>query len=137
MDTLKFTDYRSLDIILQEFDRDGEYAADGDWSIAKGGYDLDFEICHNGIPVIGAIKNELHNYTDKDIYQEVIKLVQDYYPDYKSDEVIEATISFKIKINKDDADEIARIVDHHLDYLVSFDEWPEILEYYDATINVN
>lgn len=134
---LDFADVSSLDKILIDFDENGMSSKDGNWSIVRGGYDLDFEICHNNVPVITACDKKLENIPRVSLYDEVIELVRAYYPEYKDDEEVEATISFKIKVKKSGVGELSRIVDHHLDYLLSFDEYPEITSYYDARLELD
>ena len=45
-----------------------------------------------------------------------------------------AKISFNIEINEEDYDELERIIDHHLDYLVNTEDFPEIQDYWGATL---
>ena len=46
----------------------------------------------------------------------------------------EITISFKATVDKKSIEELKRIIDHHLDWLVNLDEFAEIKTVYDATI---
>ena len=46
----------------------------------------------------------------------------------------EITISFKATVDEKSVEELKRIVDHHLNWLINLDEFPEIKTVYDATI---
>ena len=51
-------------------------------------------------------------------------------------ETMTVKISFNAEINSDDFYEISRIIRNHLDYLVAFDDFPEIKTYYDANVEI-
>lgn len=41
-------------------------------------------------------------------------------------------ITFTAEVEDDKVDELKKNVDHHLDYLIDFDSWPEIKNVHDA-----
>lgn len=53
--------FAGLKTALLKFEEDGKYAECGSWSIAKGGYDLWWEIYYNGYTVLQCIDGELHS----------------------------------------------------------------------------
>lgn len=57
---------------MERYDRNGKYAKQGKWSIAHGGYDLSFEVCFEGVPVIDGVKNAWEGKTH-------IELCNDHY----------------------------------------------------------
>ena len=51
-------------------------------------------------------------------------------------ETMTVQISFTADIDKDFYEELQRIVDHHMEYLIDFDSVPEIESIYDAKVEV-
>lgn len=82
--TIRFT---GLKTVLTKFDKNGKYASCGDWSIAKGGYDLWWEIYYKGYTVLQCINGELSGgfrpvseFTDA-TEQRLISVVKSIYTD--------------------------------------------------------
>ena len=72
---------------LRCFEADGRNVSDKEWSIARGGYDLNWQLYHNAVPVIdcvaeigcgGKIQN---NCLDEKDFQKVAKIIKEEYPD--------------------------------------------------------
>lgn len=74
----------NLKKILDRFNSNGKSAKQGSWSIAKGGYDLDFQVSYKGEPIIDCVDGELH--INKKEYEggstkEVAKIISSTYKD--------------------------------------------------------
>ena len=52
------------------------------------------------------------------------------------DEYVNATLTINLQIKKDAVEEFDKIVDHHLEELIDFDEFPEIKTYFGASLTV-
>lgn len=76
------SDLGNLRKALITFDSNGRYSSRGSWSVARGGYDLWFEICHKDIPVVHCVDGELENCClSTDDYLKVCNLIHKVYPD--------------------------------------------------------
>jgi hypothetical protein len=76
-----------LQVALRRFEQDGKYAKCGHWSIAKGGYDLWWELYWDGYAVLQCVSGKLiggfrpiPEFTE-DVEQKVINRVKEVYPD--------------------------------------------------------
>lgn len=49
-------------------------------------------------------------------------------------ETMTIKISFNAEIDPKSFDEISRIVSNHLDYMIAFDDYPEIKAYFNAKV---
>lgn len=70
-----------LRVALERFDRNYHYAKQGPWAIAKGGYDLEFEVYYEGLPIIQAIRSTWDDKTRLEIG------VEEYGNDYQTIDV--------------------------------------------------
>ena len=82
----------NLKKILDRFNSNGKSAKQGSWSIAKGGYDLDFQVSYKGEPIIDCVDGELH--INKKEYEggstkEVAKIISSAYKDTSLKEAID------------------------------------------------
>jgi hypothetical protein len=76
------SDLGNLRKALITFDYNGRYSSRGSWSIARGGYDLWFEICYKNTPVIHCVDGELENCClSNDAYIKVCALIHSVYQD--------------------------------------------------------
>lgn len=78
-----------LQVVLKRFEKTGNYEKCGHWSIAKGGYDLWWELYWNNYTVLQCIAGELvggfrpiPEFTEE-IELKIIKRVQEFYPELK------------------------------------------------------
>ena len=78
--------------MLDRFNENGKSAKSGDWSIAKGGYDLDFEVYHKGTPVIDCVNGELEILTNKEKYLPIAKTITNIYKDTHLAENLQETL---------------------------------------------
>jgi hypothetical protein len=51
-------------------------------------------------------------------------------------ETMTIKISFNAEIDPKSFDEISRIVSNHLDYMIAFDDYPEIKAYFNAKVEI-
>ena len=69
---------------LSRFNLNGDYAKSGHWIIAKGGYDLDWQLYYDEKPVIDCVSGTLENdnlpSTD---FENIAKVIVSVYPDVK------------------------------------------------------
>lgn len=54
--------FNGLQYCAKQFEEDGMTATGGKWKIARGGYDLDFEVYFNNTPVAGYYEDGFENY---------------------------------------------------------------------------
>lgn len=79
-----FSDLRKA---LKRFDENGRISKQGDWKIAKGGYDLAFEIEYKGLPILGVSRpmfaddTEINLYNDEEVTKKAAEVVCQVYPD--------------------------------------------------------
>lgn len=79
--------FSGLQVALKRFEKDGEYAKCGHWSIASGGYDLWWEIYYKGYTVLQCISGELKGgfrpfiEFDENKERRLIEKVKEIYPD--------------------------------------------------------
>lgn len=83
----------NLTEILNEFDENGKYAEKGSWKIARGGYDLAFQLYYDGVAVVDGISsygiNNLEidrlTYGDDDEYdvKTLAQFIATIYKNYK------------------------------------------------------
>ena len=65
---------------LRNFEEDGMYVAGVNWSVARGGYDLDWELCYKGEPVLNCICNELINIgMEQSVFKKICQIIIDEY----------------------------------------------------------
>lgn len=85
---------KGLRDVLRRYEDNGRYARHGNWEIGTGGYDLNWQISYERIPVIDCIANDifrsggtLHNncMEEKD-FQKVVRVIKDIYPDVLTEE---------------------------------------------------
>lgn len=50
------------DMATRYFEGKAQYNKGGSWEIGRGGYDLQYEVSHNGTPVFGCVDNEIEVY---------------------------------------------------------------------------
>ena len=81
--------FAGLKSVLRKFETSGEYVCEGNWSIAKGGYDLYWEIYYQGVTVLQCVCNELEGgfrsipeFDDK-AEEKLINIVKDIYKEVK------------------------------------------------------
>lgn len=75
---------RGLKELLIKFDEDGKYVSGTHWSIARGGYDLYWQLYYDGIPVIDCVCNELeNNCLDEHDYKRCCKVIKSIYKQIK------------------------------------------------------
>lgn len=83
----KFQKYHLGDLknALEVFDGNGKHAKCGDWSVAAGGYDLQFVIYYKNYEVLRCIGNELESVPysgfTEDFAKQLKKYVRKIYPD--------------------------------------------------------
>lgn len=83
----KFQKYHLNDLknALEVFDENGKHAKCGDWSVAAGGYDLQFVIYYKKYEVLRCIGNELESVPysgfTEDFAKQLKKYVRKIYPD--------------------------------------------------------
>jgi len=66
--------------LLRSFEEDGYCVSGKHWKIAKGGYDLYFEIYYDEIPVVDCISNELENLClDDSVFKKIAKIIIQEY----------------------------------------------------------
>ena len=53
---------------------------------------------------------------------------------YNSDNIQTVEVKLTMDINKDFVDEFKSIVDHHIEYLIDINNFPEILSIYDCKV---
>ena len=71
---------RGLREQLRNFDEDGHYVSGTNWSVSRGGYDLNWELSYNNIPVIDCVANTLINIgMDKKIFEKVCEIIIEEY----------------------------------------------------------
>ena len=85
---------------LEKFEDNGEYAKCGKWSIAKGGYDLWWEIYYEGYTVLQCIAGKLEggfrpmDFTEE-TEKELIKRVKSIYTDLSDNDVSDEKLEMK------------------------------------------
>lgn len=75
--------------MLSDFKENGRHASYGRWSIARGGYDLWFEVYHNDKPLMGCVDGTLEVYVRHDEYEgldRAVKIILDVYKDIRMEE---------------------------------------------------
>lgn len=81
--------FNGLNTALKKHDTSGDYEKSLDWSIAKGGYDLWWEIYYQGYTVLQCVDGELHGgfrpirEFNSEAEQELIERVKKVYTDLK------------------------------------------------------
>ena len=95
---ISFSGLRSA---LEKFEDNGDYAKCGKWSIAKGGYDLWWEISYEGQTVLQCIAGKLEggfrpipDFTEE-AEKELIKKVKTIYTDLQDNEVANEEVEMK------------------------------------------
>lgn len=82
---MRISDFGNLRKALDTFDRNGRYSSRGHWSIARGGYDLWFEIYYDNYPVVDCVAGELERCNSDELsdpdYIRVCELIHEVYPD--------------------------------------------------------
>ena len=69
---------------LREFDENGRYASAGEWSIARGGYDLWWQLSYAGTPVIDCVAGKLRNDSlEERDFQRISSIIKEEYPDVR------------------------------------------------------
>ena len=71
---------RGLREILKKFDEDGYHVQATHWSIGRGGYDLQWELYYDGIPVVDCVDDEISNLclSEKD-FKRIAKIIREEY----------------------------------------------------------
>lgn len=87
--------------VLQGYEENGHSAKSGDWEIATGGYDLNWQLYYKGDPVVDCIENSVtgsggtieHVNMDREDFLKVSKVIKEEYPDVltKAEEKAELT----------------------------------------------
>ena len=71
-----------LKAILNRFNTNGEYASSGHWIIAKGGYDLDWQLYYDEKPVIDCVSGVLENDSlPPEDFETIANVIVSVYPD--------------------------------------------------------
>lgn len=71
---------RGLRQILRRFDENGYHVRATHWSVARGGYDLQWELYYDRIPVVDCVDNEIINIgLDKKDFSRVAKIILEEY----------------------------------------------------------
>ena len=71
---------RGLKEILRKFDEDGYHVQATHWSIGRGGYDLQWELYYDGIPVVDCIADEISNICLPDkVFNRIAKIILQEY----------------------------------------------------------
>ena len=77
MADIKLNGFRKL---LHSFEEDGYCVSGKHWKIAKGGYDLYFEVYYDEIPVIDCVCNELINIClEESVFKKVAGIIMQEY----------------------------------------------------------
>lgn len=92
---------KELRSVLQGYEENGHSAKSGDWEIATGGYDLNWQLYYKGNPVVDCIGNSItgsggtldHVNMDREDFLKVSKIIKEEYPDVftKAEEKAELT----------------------------------------------
>ena len=68
---------------LRLFDENEKYARNGKWSIARGGYDLYWELYYDNIPIVdcteGFIKISISNENTIKLAERIVKAIKEEY----------------------------------------------------------
>ena len=66
--------------VLRKFDEDGMYASGTHWSIGRGGYDLQWELSYDRVPIIDCVGGVLENncLSDED-FKRISKVIREEY----------------------------------------------------------
>lgn len=73
--------FRGLRTILRKFDENGRYAKAGAWEIGNGGYDLYWEISHDGIPIIDCVSGTIEVLDDTiSNIDQILAIIKSEYP---------------------------------------------------------
>lgn len=83
-DNAYWHDYKMAGLrdVLRKFDSNGKFAKSGHWHIANGGYDLDWELYYDDVPVVQCIAGELENGHLPDFaWNKVRNIILSEYPD--------------------------------------------------------
>lgn len=77
--------FLGLKTVLRKHEESGDYEKCGHWSIAKGGYDLWFEVYYDGYTALQCIDGELEGgfYDFLDVEEKIMKIVMEIYSDCK------------------------------------------------------
>ena len=77
MNDIKLNGLRS---VLHRFEEDGYCVSGKHWKIARGAYDLYFEVSYDNTPVIDCVCNELTNLClEKNIFKRVANVILQEY----------------------------------------------------------
>lgn len=77
IDTLNI---RGLKETLRKFDEDGLSAHGTHWSMGKGGYDLDWELYYDSVPVVDCICGEISNIgLSEKLFKRIAKIILEEY----------------------------------------------------------
>ncbi len=72
---------QGLRTILRKFDENGRYAKAGAWEIGNGGYDLYWEISHDGIPIIDCVSGTIEVLDDTiSNIDQILAIIKSEYP---------------------------------------------------------
>ena len=71
---------RGLRSVLRKFDEDGKLVSGTHWKIARGGYDLYWQLYYDNIPIIDCVCNRIENncIRDKD-YKRIAQVILEEY----------------------------------------------------------
>lgn len=84
-----FQERFELKEILKEFDANGIFASGNHWFITRGGDDLDWELQHDGEPVIQCIAGKLENVSlSAENFDRIGSVIKEVYNDVHFDKII-------------------------------------------------
>ena len=93
--------FSGLRVALEKFENNGSYAKCNKWSIAKGGYDLWWEIYYEGYTVLQCIAGKLEggfrpipDFTEE-AEKELVKEVKSIYTDLQDNKVSNEEVEMK------------------------------------------
>lgn len=73
---------RGLRKILRRFDADGHHVQGRHWSVAKGGYDLWWQLYYDDVPVADCVCGELYNdCLPEAVFKKIADIIIQEYPD--------------------------------------------------------
>lgn len=71
---------KGLRNVLQKFEEDGRVASGTHWKIAKGGYDLWWQLYYDNVPVVDCVCNEIeNNCLPQEIFDKVFQVIKEEY----------------------------------------------------------